>query len=172
MDTILQFLQEPTWSPYLVGIGIGMLSWCAFFFSSHPIGVSTALAKSAGLVEEAIRGPKVREKQYYQETPPSIGWEWMLVVGLFLGALTAALSAGNFSWVWIPAMWQEQFGSNLLLRLSVALLGGVLVGFGARWGRGCTSGHGISGCLQLVLSSWLAVICFFVGGCTVAFLIY
>ena len=37
---------------------------------------------------------------------------------------------------------------------------------------GCTSGHGISGTLQLNVASWIAVICFFVGGAVVANLMY
>ncbi|MBK8489389.1 MAG: YeeE/YedE family protein [Saprospirales bacterium] len=46
----------------------------------------------------------------------------------------------------------------------LALLGGFLVGFGARYGDGCTSGHAISGLANLQLPSLLAVIGFFIGG--------
>lgn len=45
-----------------------------------------------------------------------------------------------------------------------ALLGGFLVGFGARYGRGCTSGHAITGMAHLQLPSLLTVIGFFIGG--------
>jgi uncharacterized membrane protein YedE/YeeE len=53
----------------------------------------------------------------------------------------------------------------------VALVGGVFLGIGSRWADGCTSGHGISGTLQMVVSSWIAVICFFIGGVVTALLI-
>ena len=46
------------------------------------------------------------------------------------------------------------------------------MGFGARWAGGCTSGHGISGTLQLAVSGWIAVVGFFVGGIASAMLIY
>ncbi|MDD5736170.1 MAG: YeeE/YedE thiosulfate transporter family protein [Methanothrix soehngenii] len=46
------------------------------------------------------------------------------------------------------------------------------MGLGARWADGCTSGHGISGTLQLSLVSWIAVVCFFVSGIAVAALIF
>jgi hypothetical protein len=46
----------------------------------------------------------------------------------------------------------------------IILLGGFLVGFGARYANGCTSGHAISGLSNLQLSSLLAVVGFFVGG--------
>ncbi|MEQ9814556.1 MAG: YeeE/YedE thiosulfate transporter family protein, partial [Azospirillaceae bacterium] len=37
---------------------------------------------------------------------------------------------------------------------------------------GCTSGHGISGALQLSVGSWVALACFFLGGVPVAMLLY
>ena len=45
----------------------------------------------------------------------------------------------------------------------VMVLGGFLVGFGARYGGGCTSGHAISGLFNLLLPSLIAVIGFFAG---------
>lgn len=44
------------------------------------------------------------------------------------------------------------------------VLGGLLVGFGARWAGGCTSGHAISGLAAGQASSLLAVVGFFAGG--------
>lgn len=58
------------------------------------------------------------------------------------------------------------------LGLTVLVLGGFLVGFGARYAGGCTSGHAISGLSDLQLASLLAVIGFFVGGLLMTHLIY
>jgi uncharacterized membrane protein YedE/YeeE len=44
------------------------------------------------------------------------------------------------------------------------VVGGFLVGFGTRYGEGCTSGHAISGLSNLQLGSLIAVIGFFIGG--------
>ncbi len=44
------------------------------------------------------------------------------------------------------------------------LIGGSLVGFGARYAGGCTSGHAISGLSNLQIPSLIAVIGFFIGG--------
>ncbi len=44
------------------------------------------------------------------------------------------------------------------------VIGGFLVGFGARYAGGCTSGHAISGLANLQLPSLLAVLGFFAGG--------
>ena len=44
--------------------------------------------------------------------------------------------------------------------------------FGARLAGGCTSGHGISGTLQLSVGSWIALVCFFIGGAATAMLMF
>ena len=69
-------------------------------------------------------------------------------------------------------MWVARFGDSIALRAVVALGGGVLMAIGARLAGGCTSGHGISGTLQLNLASWIAVVCFFIGGIAVAMLLF
>jgi hypothetical protein len=53
----------------------------------------------------------------------------------------------------------------------VLAIGGLLVGFGSRYGGGCTSGHAISGLSDLQLPSLIAVIGFFIGGLAMTFLI-
>ncbi len=56
--------------------------------------------------------------------------------------------------------------------LAILIIGGVLVGFGARYAGGCTSGHAISGLSDLQLPSLIAVVGFFVGGLTMIHLIF
>ena len=58
-------------------------------------------------------------------------------------------------------------GLNLLL----LTLGGFLVGFGARYAGGCTSGHAISGLSNLQIPSLIAVVGFFIGGLAMAWII-
>jgi uncharacterized membrane protein YedE/YeeE len=124
------------------------------------------------MLERLLRGRKVDENPYYQQFPPTIDWVWMLVMGVFIGAFLAAIIFGDFQLSWVPGLWQQQFGPAVTPRLLVALFGGVVMGLGSRWAGGCTSGHGISGTLQLAASSWLAAICFFVSGIVTALLIY
>lgn len=54
----------------------------------------------------------------------------------------------------------------------IALGGGFLVGFGARYGDGCTSGHAISGLAHLQLPSLITVIGFFIGGLIMTHLLF
>jgi hypothetical protein len=124
------------------------------------------------MVERLFRGYKVEEKLYYKQFTPSVDWEWMLVLGVFIGAFLSAKLSGQFQGDWVPTKWAATFGNTPLTRWIVALIGGTVMGIGARWAGGCTSGHGISGTLQLAVSSWLAVICFFIGGIATAMLIF
>ena len=66
----------------------------------------------------------------------------------------------------------ERFGPAIAPRLLAGFAGGALMAFGARLAGGCTSGHGISGTLQLGVGSWIALLCFFAGGAAVAFPLY
>lgn len=54
----------------------------------------------------------------------------------------------------------------------ILAIGGFLVGFGARYAGGCTSGHAISGLSNLQLPSLIAVIGFFIGGLVMIHLLY
>ena len=168
----MNWLREVQWSPYVVGIGIGVLSWLTWLISKKPIGCSTSFARSAGMIEKLIRGKQVEDRPYYQETKPTVDWQWMLVAGMVFGAVISSLLSGDFGWQWIPARWAAAFGTNTLLRVVAAFLGGILLGFGARWAGGCTSGHGISGTMQMAVSSWISAICFFVGGILMAQILF
>ncbi len=168
----MEFLAAERWSPYLVGIGIGLLSWLTFLISQKPLACSTTFAKSSGMLERAIRGREVADKPYYREITLGIDWQFMLVIGIVLGSLASALLSGSFKLQWVPSLWDEVFGSAILPRLLVSLMGGIFLGFGARWANGCTSGHGISGTMQLAISSWVSAIFFFIGGIIVAQIIF
>jgi len=168
----MEWLRLARWSPYVVGMGIGILSWLAFLLSDRSIGCSTAFSRTSGMLERLLRGRKVMERPYYQRVVPMVDWQWMLVLGVVIGAFISAQFSGRFQWRWVPGRWAEAFGERPLPRLIVALIGGIFLGAGSRWAGGCTSGHGISGTLQLTISSWLAAICFFVGGIVVATLMF
>lgn len=165
-------LAMKVWSPYLAGAGIGILSWFAFLLSDHPLGVSTAFAKSSGMIEKALRGQRALQKKYYQRFEPVIDWEWMLVLGLLIGAFLSAKLSGSFRPEFTPELWTDYFGGGIWLRGLTAFAGGVLVGLGARWANGCTSGHALSGTMQLVASSWVAAAGIFLGGVATALLMF
>lgn len=158
------------WSPYQVGAGIGVLSWLTFYFSDKPIGASSVYAALAGVLGRQLAPEHTAKLAYYQEHPPKlIKWENIFMLTAVVGALLAAISSGEFNPSWLPPLWESRFGEgSLLLRFLVAFGGGVIMALGARLAGGCTSGHGISGTLQLALSSWITVISLFLSGIVTA----
>tara|TARA_R110000782_G_scaffold30348_7_gene75569 strand:- start:32832 stop:33392 length:561 start_codon:yes stop_codon:yes gene_type:complete len=169
----IEMTGEPAqWSPYLAGALIGVLSWLTFLASQRPIGASGAYAATAGLIGRMIGPAHTARLKYFADNPPRIDWEWMLVIGVVIGALVAAQTGGDATGRWLPPMWAEHFGQAVWLRLLVGFVGGCVMAYGARLAGGCTSGHGISGALQLSVGSWVALACFFVGGVAAAFLMF
>lgn len=55
---------------------------------------------------------------------------------------------------------------------AILIIGGLLIGFGARYAGGCTSGHAISGLSNLQLPSLIAVVGFFIGGLVMVHLLF
>ena len=173
METIASVFTDTSWSPYAVGIGIGILSWLSFLISGKPIATSTTFARTGGMIEEMITGDKAKQRPYYKKIKLQVNWQWMLVLGVVIGSFLSAIISGDFKAnAWVPSLWASAFGDSAVLRVFVAMAGGVILGFGARFAGGCTSGHGISGTLQLAVSSWVSAIFFFVGGIITAHIIY
>ncbi len=168
----MNWFTQVQWSPYAVGAAIGVLSWFTWLVSNEPIGCSTSFSRLAGMIERLFRGQRVEKKPYYQEVKPQVDWQMMLVVGVVIGAVVSALLSGDFTWQWIPPVWSTDLGDSIAARLGVGFAGGILLGFGSRWADGCTSGHGISGAMQLAVSSWISAACFFIGGILVAQLVF
>lgn len=172
----MNIMQKRSWSPYLVGAGIGVLSWIAFATADKPLGITTAFENTAALtmkpVAPALVQPHLDAKAKDQKSP-KIDWEWMLVAGVFVGAfLSAKMSGDRAPAEKVPPLWKQRFGSSVGLRYAAAFLGGALLMLGARIAQGCTSGHAISGALQLAVASWIFVPVFFATAVLVAFAIY
>jgi len=173
METITSVFTDTHWSPYTVGIGIGILSWLSFLISGKPIATSTSFAQTGGMIENLLTGGKAEKRPYYKKIKLRINWQWMLVLGVVAGSFLSAVISGDLQAnAWVPSLWESAFGDSAVLRVLVALAGGIILGFGARFAGGCTSGHGISGTLQLAVSSWISAIFFFVGGIITAHFIY
>lgn len=168
----MEWLRLEQWSPYICGAGIGILSWFTLLLSDKALGASTSYARTAGMLERLVRGNRVMEREFFKSVTPTIDWQWMLVLGIVIGAFLSATLSGQASIRWVPEPWFSALGTAVLPRILVAFVGGCLLALGSRWAGGCTSGHGISGTMQLSVASWIAAICFFVGGIAVATLLY
>ena len=102
----------PAWSPYLVGALIGALSMLTFYSSNKPLGASTAYARVSGMIGLQVAPGHTRSLKYFKDNPPKVGWELMLVIAVIDGAFIAAWTGGELTGKFLPAMWQERFGSD------------------------------------------------------------
>ncbi len=101
-------------------------------------------------------------------------WDYgvLFLVGTMAGALVSSLVAGTFRIEVVPRFWEERFGGAIAKRFLAAFLSGAAIIYGARLAGGCTSGHGISGGLQLALSSWVFLVVMFASALAASALVF
>jgi uncharacterized membrane protein YedE/YeeE len=161
------------WGPYLVGAGIGVLSWIVFVVVNNPIGVTTALSQISGGVASLAVGPDVvAANKYWAKNAFKLDYGTLFLAGTLLGGLGSALAAGTWRVETVPQVWAERFGPSPMRRYGVAFLGGIIAMYGARLANGCTSGNGISGGLQLALSGWVFLAVMFATGTLTALILF
>jgi len=161
------------WSPYVAGAGIGILSILVFLVVNKPLGMSTEISKLSGWATAIFTGSEaVSENAYWSQKKPAFGYSTVFLLATFAGAMLSAKLGGTFRWEKVPGVWRERFGPSAGKRMVGAFLGGVIILFGARLAGGCTSGHGISGTLQLALSGWIFFAVMFLSGIATAKLMF
>jgi len=166
------------WNPYLAGALLGILAiisvWATtqLLGKSTYLGASTTFVRAAGLLERTVAGEHVSLNEYFTKEKVRVDWQFMLVCGIFLGALISSVSDKSFKLESVPPTWKKRFGPSIGKRAVGALLGGIVAMVGARMADGCPSGHGLSGMMQLSVSSFVALAMFFVVGVIVAAIVY
>lgn len=175
---MLDLLSRP-WPWWVAGPLIGAVVPFVYWYGGKKWGVSSSLRHLCAATLPA-------GLEYFRYDWRKRGaWHLAMAAGMVLGGflagvvlappeLTVAISAATVADLQalgltdlgglVPA---EVFSWGTLLSpvgLLVVAFGGFLVGFGARYGGGCTSGHGISGLANLQASSLVVVVGFFVGG--------
>lgn len=164
--------KDRSWNPYLAGALSGVISIGSVCFVGKYLGASTTFVRTTGILERLFDPERVARMPYFLKEIPLIDWQWMFVVGIAVGAFLAAITSGSFRLQAVPDAWQARFGSAVTPRAIVAFFGGIVAMFGARLADGCPSGHGLSGSLQLAVSGYIALVCFFIGGLITANLLY
>ncbi len=142
IDTLFPTFFPFGWQHYLLGgltIGAGVA--LLYLFNGWVGGMSSVFSSSWSFVSK---------RAFFQQARFVNTRHWRLVyaLGVVLGALVwrFTLAGGEAQHTSVPT-WQ-------------LLVGGFLVGYGARLGNGCTSGHGICGLGSLQLPSLGAVLTF------------
>ena len=184
MNWIITFLSQP-WHWLLSGFLIAVLSITLSLLGER-FGISSsynAICSIAGL------GKKM---SFFRQDITKEFWRFSFIFGALLGGYLAINYLQNPSPVEISSStithlqdWgiaypsadrlgyfpTEIFNFSSKKAILLGLVGGVLIGFGARYGEGCTSGHAIYGIGHLQFPSLVAVIGFFIGGLLMTHLI-
>jgi hypothetical protein len=154
---VTNLVRRAEWSWWQAGLALGLLNMAAFYTANYYLSVSTTFSRASAMAVGVFAPGHVAANPYWQAVQPIVDWQFTLVLGIPIGAWLAARLSRHAVRVTtaLPALWVSRFGSAHAARWALGLAGGVLVGFGARLADGCTSGHGLSGTLQLAVSSWL-----------------
>ena len=170
--------EDGGWSPYLAGALVGLLAVASAYATTRIVGrtsflgASTTFVHAAGLLQRTVTPARVEANEYFAKTNLGVGWQFMLVVGILLGAAISAATDKSFRMEKVPPIWDNRFGTSVWRRALGAFLGGIVAMMGARLADGCPSGHGLSGLMQLSASGFVALAMFFGVGVSVASLVY
>lgn len=130
-------LHHDGWSPYLAGSLSGVVGVLSVWFAGKYFGASTTFVRTAGLIEQLFGPERVAKMEYFIKVTPKIDWQWMFVLGIFLGAMISAVTSGSFKLQAVPDMWASRFGEKSTVRRAItAFAGGVVAMFGARLADG------------------------------------
>jgi uncharacterized protein len=158
------------WPPLLAGVALGLVLLLTFLLTGHGRGALGLVTRWTAWLGVEVAPSATQSNEYLgplvtggNPLPNWITWE---VVGVALGAFAASLSAGRFR---IRLDGTRPYGGAL--RAVLALFGGVLSGFGARFAAGCTSGMGLSGSAVLGVAGFIFLVAFFVAGLVVSRLV-
>lgn len=181
---MLEFISQP-WEWYVAGPVIAVIMFLLLYFGKN-FGMSANLRTICSI------GGAGKISEFFNFDWKSQSWNLVFVLGAISGGFIASnyltddqpiqisqSVVSELSEFGIENVGEEYLPSDLFsfealftLRGGVMLIfGGFLVGFGARYAGGCTSGHAISGLSDLQLPSLIAVIGFFIGGLIMTFLV-
>ena len=138
------------WPYWIGGLAVGLIG-AFIILRLQPLGVTAALggaaralASAQGWIPDRLEG---LDGFGGCATAPTARWltpNALLIVGLVVGSLSAALASRQFEPRW-PTGWDAGRG----------LLGGLLLGWGAMTGLGCTIGTLLSGTMAGAVSGWV-----------------
>src|SRR6185436_16001306 len=177
---MLEFLSHP-WPWYIAGPIIGLVVPVLLFIGNKSFGVSSSLRHVCAACFPA-------NIPFFKYDWKKESWNLLFAAGIVVGAF--------ISWNWLSDYHQMNINPKFISELNaygisdysqivptevinwsslvtlkgiiMIVIGGFLVGFGTRYGEGCTSGHAISGLSNLQWPSLVATISFMAGGFAMA----
>ncbi len=141
------------------GIGLAVLNMLVFLtpLTGRNIGASSFYPYLAGAMAN------LTSSEYFNLVNKAGNWEMYFLIGAFAAGLLLSLLTRQFKFVLLHSGWKQSKGVSIPGRVIWSFIGGFLLLFGARMASGCTSGHVISGGMQLAVSSYTFAIFVFAG---------
>ena len=147
---------RPYASPYVTGVGIGLVLLTAFAVMGRGLGASGAFSSVAAagvsMVAPAHAAGNPAVAEYLGAGGPLRDWLVVEIAGVVLGGFASAWLAGRLGG---GVERGPRVGSRA--RLAYAAGGGAVMGIGAKLARGCTSGQALTGGALLSVGSWLFI---------------
>jgi uncharacterized membrane protein YedE/YeeE len=152
-----RFEKQKNYRWLIAGVLLGILNTIVFahFGSDRPIGASTSFP----YISDWLTG--LTQNDYFIKIQKSGHWELIFLTGAFLAGLIGSLTKKSFKIKLVHQNWEKYRGTSKTQRAVWAFIGGFILIFGARMAGGCTSGHIISGGMQLAMSSLLFAVVVF-----------
>jgi len=132
------------------------------------IGLTVAVLYAVGNLRMGVSGAWVQLMLVVRRRPATEPWRVVFLVGLVGGAGLAGL-LGDVRLHGIGPL-DDLLPWPVLVVVLVAA--GLAIGYGARWARGCTSGHGLAGCAAGSPGSLLATSVFFGAGVAITWALH
>ncbi len=153
----IEKVKDRTW--IFAGIALAVLNGIVFLKigMDRPIGASTTFPYLANLLTGNT------DNAYYAKIVKPGSWELIFLGGALLAGLALSVIKNEFKIQLIHYNWRRYKGNDTGKRLFWAIFGGFILIFGARMAGGCTSGHVISGGMQLAVSSLVFALFVFAG---------
>ncbi len=141
------------------GIALAILNTIVFAsgVANRPIGASTTYPYIGDLITN------LTGNDYFHKIKTPGNWEFIFLSGAFLSGLVISLIRKDFKIVLLHKNWIKYKGSSSINRIIWSFIGGFILIIGARMAGGCTSGHILSGGMQLAFSSLSFAIFVFIG---------
>ena len=155
--------------PYLAGALLGVVLFLAFFITGNGLGASGGINRAIVWVEDIIAPGHVDRTGYLVNmaggsTNPLDHWIVFITIGTILGGLGSGWFHGR-----VRAETGKGPNISVRNRWILAFAGGAIMGYGARFARGCTSGQALSGGAVLSAGSWAFMFAVFAGGYALAY---
>lgn len=159
---------ERLMNPYLAGVMLGFTLLASFLLLGAGLGASGGLARIAAQAECWIAPAHVRTSEYFGRwgDRPLQYYLVFMLLGTFIGGILSARAAHR-----TQLKLERGAAVSPGLRMLLALVGGILVGFASRLAAGCTSGQALSGGALLLTGSMIFMACVFAGGYAAAWFV-